>query len=55
LQGTRVELNGKALELGGDDALPALAGTLTPAGDVSFEPASITFLALSSASNDACR
>ena len=55
LQGTRVELNGKALELGPDDALPALAGTPAPAGDVSFEPASITFLALSNASNDACR
>jgi heparanase 1 len=55
LQGTRVELNGKVLELGRDDALPALAGTPTAAGEVSFEPASITFLALAGAANNACR
>jgi heparanase 1 len=55
LQGTRVELNGKPLELGPDDSLPALAGTRTPAGDVSFGPASITFLALPDAANGACR
>jgi heparanase 1 len=55
LQGTRVELNGKVLALGPNDALPALAGTLTPAGDVSFEPASITFLAFADAANGACR
>ena len=55
LQGTRVELNGKVLEIGRDDALPVLTGALTPAGDVSFEPATITFLALSNAASDACR
>ncbi|WP_239797106.1 hypothetical protein [Candidatus Nitrotoga arctica] len=55
LQGTHVELNGKVLELGHNDALPALTGIPIPAGDVSFEPASITFLALPNASNDACR
>jgi heparanase 1 len=55
LQSTRVELNGEVLELGRNDALPALTGTRTPAGDVSFEPASISFLALSKAGNSACR
>jgi heparanase 1 len=55
LPGTRVELNGKVLELGRDDAMPAVAGTLTAAGDVSFESVSITFLALPDAANNACR
>jgi heparanase 1 len=55
LQSTRVELNGEVLELGRNDALPALTGTRTSAGDVSFEPASISFLALSKAANSACR
>ncbi len=55
LQGTRVELNGKVLKLGRDDALPALNGALISAGEVLFQPESITFLALSNASSDACR
>lgn len=48
-------LNGNVLELCPDDALPALTSTLTSGGDVLFEPASITFLAVSNTSNDACR
>jgi hypothetical protein len=51
LQSTRVELNRRVLQLGRDGALPALTGTRIRAGDVGFEPASITFLALSNASN----
>ena len=55
LRATRVALNGRSLELGPDDALPALTGIQAPAGEVPFEPASITFLAFPNASNDACR
>lgn len=52
---TTVELNGRELRLGADDSLPALAGTATQAGDVTFAPASITFLAIPKAKNAACR
>lgn len=55
LQSKTVALNGKTLELGQNDALPALTGALTPAGDLRFEPATISFLALASAANGACR
>jgi hypothetical protein len=51
----RVDLNGRALALGAGDALPALAGVGVPAGEVSLPPASITFLALSTSGNAACR
>ena len=43
LQNTRVQLNGKELKLGADDELPDLAGVPVAAGDISFEPATITF------------
>jgi heparanase len=50
-----VQLNGKDLTLGSNDELPSLTGAATPAGNVTFAPASITFLALPEAGNGACR
>jgi len=55
LQSRTVQLNGTELALGANDALPALTGAATPAGEVSLAPATITFLALPEAGNDACR
>jgi hypothetical protein len=51
LQNKRVQLNGTELKLGANDELPNLAGARLAAGDVRFEPATITFLALPDASN----
>ncbi len=51
LQSTRVQLNGTELKLGTGDDLPDLAGVPVAAGDISFEPATITFLALPGAGN----
>jgi hypothetical protein len=50
-----VELNGIALKLNADDALPALTGVATKSGEVRFAPASITFLAIPEAHNASCR
>jgi heparanase 1 len=50
-----VRLNGQALALGADDALPAIAGIPSAADRVTFQPATITFLAIPDAGNDACR
>ena len=55
LQVTTVQLNGQPLALGAGDTLPALAGVPVPAGSVTFQPASITFLAFPEAGNTACR
>jgi hypothetical protein len=55
LQSRSVRLNGAELALGANDALPALTGEPSPAGDVTLAPATITFLALPTAGNDACR
>jgi heparanase len=55
LQGRAVRLNGVALELGADDALPHLAGVPTQPGPLSLAPATITFIALPEAGNQACR
>ncbi|WP_409282256.1 hypothetical protein [Pseudomonas putida] len=55
LNDKRVMLNDKPLQLGADDALPAIEGTPSKAGMLSFEPASITFLSLPSAGNTACK
>lgn len=49
-----VQLNGRELALGPGDALPELAGVPTPAGEVTFAPASITFLAVRGVANGAC-
>jgi hypothetical protein len=51
LQSKRVELNGRELKLGANDDLPNLTGVPVGAGDVGFEPATITFLTFSDASN----
>ena len=55
LDSKTVQLNGKELALGSGDELPTIAGTSTPAGNVAFAPASITFLAMRDAGNNACR
>jgi heparanase 1 len=52
---SRVDLNGTELKLGADDSLPKLSGTATKPGELSFAPASITFLAMPKANNAACR
>ena len=51
----KVDLNGRLLALGDNDALPEIKGKMTKAGSVSFASASITFLAMPSAGNAACR
>lgn len=55
LQDKAVQLNGRTLTLGANDELPALEASLTPAGVVTFAPASITFLAIPAAGNRACQ
>jgi heparanase 1 len=55
LQGTRVQLNGNELALGAHDEVPDLVGVPVAAGDLSFEPATITFLALPGAGNKDCK
>lgn len=52
---TSVRLNGTELTLDVAGALPELHGVPTPAGDVDFASATITFLALPEAANQACR
>ena len=48
-------LNGRALELSAKDELPDITGVPTPAGTLTFAPATITFLAVPAAANSACR
>jgi Glycosyl hydrolase family 79, N-terminal domain len=55
LESKTVELNAKALVLDDNDALPAIAGTPTSAGVVTFAPTTITFLSMPKAANRACR
>ena len=55
LQGTHVQLNGVELQLGAGDAIPDLKGTAARAGQVTFAPASITFLAIPKAHNSSCK
>ena len=52
---TRVRLNGTTLALGADDTLPSIPGALTPAGPVTFAPATITFVVIPEAGNPACQ
>ncbi|WP_213740879.1 hypothetical protein [Bradyrhizobium sp. dw_411] len=52
---THVRVNGTALALGADDTLPSIPGAPTPAGPVTFAPATITFVVISGAENNACR
>ena len=51
----QVQLNGSELKLGADDALPQLAGTPTLSGNLTFAPASITFLMIPNANNSSCQ
>jgi hypothetical protein len=55
LEGKSVELNGRVLALGPKDELPRAAGARAPAGETTFAPATITFLAFPGAGNGACR
>ncbi len=55
LSDKQVQLNKTGLMLGADDALPHLQGTAIRPGQVTFAPASITFLAMPSAHNASCR
>lgn len=55
LQDREVLLNGSALTVGRNGALPPLNGANGAAGDVAFPPASITFLAIPRAGNSYCR
>ncbi len=50
----RVRLNGRGLELSASGELPAIADVPTTAGLVQFAQATITFLAVPYAGNDAC-
>ena len=55
LLGSRVELNGRELKLGADDAMPALTGVAVAGGRLTLPPASITFVTLPGAGNSSCR
>ena len=55
LQDATVRLNGSALGLSGLDDLPRVTGAPTAAGALSFAPATINFLAVPTAANNACR
>jgi heparanase 1 len=47
-------LNGQPLKLGPNDDLPEINGRATAPGQISFSPATITFLAVPEAANAAC-
>jgi hypothetical protein len=55
LTSSSVDLNGKTLVMGKDDAFPKMDGNATRAGLVEFSPASITFLTFAGAGNAACK
>ena len=55
LDATNMQLNGRELKLGQDDAMPTLTGIPTGSGSLTFPPATITFLAIPSANNASCR
>lgn len=55
LEGRSVMLNGRELKLVGNDALPQLKGVHTAAGTITFAPATISFLAIPTAGNSACK
>lgn len=50
-----VMLNRTRLQLGSNDALPAITGVVSPVGQLGVAAVSITFLAVPSAHNPACR
>ena len=49
-----VMLNGQPLKLGPNDDLAEINGRATAPGQISFSPATITFLAIPEAANPAC-
>ena len=55
LRGTIVQLNWTTLALDDRDELPPIEGLPTSAGTLTFAPATITFLTISAAGNNACR
>jgi hypothetical protein len=55
LRSTIVQLNGTTLALDDKDELPPIEGLSTPAGTLTFAPATITFLTIATAGNNACR
>lgn len=55
LEDTSVQLNGTTLRLTASGELPQLKGEPTKAGQISFAPASITYLAVQNAGNHSCR
>jgi hypothetical protein len=50
-----VRLNGTTLAMDAGDELPTITGAPATAGDVTFEQATITFLTIPDAANNACR
>jgi hypothetical protein len=54
LEDSHVQLNGHALALGADDALPSLQGASEAPGRATLAPATITFFAMADAENPAC-
>jgi heparanase len=55
VNGADVRLNGRTLTLNASGGLANLEGAPASAGVATFDPATITFLAISSANNSACR
>jgi hypothetical protein len=55
LTSSTVALNGMPLQLGPGDTLPQLIAIPAAAGEITFAPASITFLAVPTAANPACK
>ncbi|MBD0286041.1 MAG: hypothetical protein ICV79_11555, partial [Flavisolibacter sp.] len=49
LQGTTLQLNGHELQLGANDALPAINGKVIKAGNAQLPPTSITFITFADA------
>ena len=54
LLGKTVQLNGRELKLGVDDAVPEYKGETIKAGRVSFAPTTITVIAMPASGNSAC-
>jgi hypothetical protein len=50
-----IKLNGKLLQLGANDTLPAIAGIVEKSSVASFAPQTISFLAMPEAENPACK
>jgi len=55
LEDTKVELNGKVLQLTSSGDLPQLTGEPVKSGRMSFAPTSITYLSIANAGNVQCQ